>query len=257
MSRFCNLEFGDESEKRARPARACNDEGTRYAEATRAFEQGRFEEALRGYAQVLEYNPANSAAWAGQVRMLIELGEFQDAKVWVDQALERFPQDPELLAAKAVALARLGDVKGALAFSDAAIEERGDAPYIWLSRGDVLMAGNEKRADYCFEKAHLLAPQDWLVHWLASRIRAYYAKFALALKHAQQAVACDATRFVVWLQLGRCQQALGMTALAQTSYEQALQLDPHCREADHALASLRNAGWLASLRARLNGLFSR
>jgi tetratricopeptide (TPR) repeat protein len=206
---------------------------------------------------VLEFNPQNSAAWSGQVRMLIELEEFPEAKRWADKALEHFPQDAELLAAKAVALGRLGDLKAALIFSDAAIEERADTPYIWLARGDVLMARNERRADYCFEKARLLAPQDWLVHWLASRIRSYYAKFALALKHAQQALACDSARAVVWLQLGCCQKALGMIALAQTSFEQALQLEPRCREADHEIALLRQVGWFASLRARLNGFFSR
>ena len=48
--------------------------------------------------------------------------------------------EPELLAAKAVALGRNGDLQEALAFSDASIEERGDTPYVWLARGDVLLA---------------------------------------------------------------------------------------------------------------------
>ena len=58
-----------------------------------------------------------------------------------------------------MALGRSGDLQGALAFSDASIEERGDTPYIWLARGDVLLAREEPRADYCFEKALLLAPE--------------------------------------------------------------------------------------------------
>ncbi len=257
MSRFGNLEFGRESEDRSQSAGELRDEKFYFAEATSAFEDGNFEQALQKFAKVLEFNPQNAAAWSGQVRMLIELAEFHEAKVWADKALEHFPRDAELLAAKAVALGRSGDLKAALAFSDASIEERGDTPYIWLARGDVLMARNEKRADYCFEKAQLLAPQDWFVHWLASRIRLFYQKFVLALKLAQQALACDSTRCVVWLQLGLCQKALGMTGVAQTSFEQALQLNSFCREADHALAELKQVGWFASLRAHLNGLFSR
>src|SRR5882757_10617886 len=93
--------------------------------------------------------------------MLIELGEFREAKLWADKALERFPQWPELLAAKAVALGRSGDLDSALAFSDASIEERGDTPYVWLARGDVLLARAESRANYWFEKALLLAQNDW------------------------------------------------------------------------------------------------
>src|SRR3989449_10002154 len=101
--------------------------------------------------------------------MLIELGEFREAKLWADKALERFPHEPELLAAKAVALGRSGDLQGALAFSDSSIEERGDTPYVWLARGDVMLARKEQRADYCFEKALLLAPRDWFIGWLAAR----------------------------------------------------------------------------------------
>jgi len=257
MSRFVNLEFGDESERRSHAPSDLKDEQFYFAEAMRAFEEGSFERALQLFAKVLEFNPQNAVAWAGQVRMLIELGEFREAKVWADKALEKFPRDAELLAAKAVALGRSGDLKAALAFSDAAIEEHGDTPYIWLARGDVLMARNEKRADYCFEKAHLLAPQSWLVHWLASRIRFYYQKFALALKLAQQALALDSARAVVWLQLGQCQEALGMVGMAQTSFDHVLELNPHCTEARQALAQLKPVGWLASLRAQLNGLFSR
>lgn len=257
MSRFGNLEFGSESDEHSRSAGELRDEKSYFAEALAAFEDGRFELALQKFAKVLEFNPQNVAAWSGQVRMLIELGESHEAKVWSDKALEKFPRDPELLAAKAVALGRIGDLRAALAFSDAAIEERGDTPYIWLARGDVLLARNEKRADYCFEKAHLLAPQDWFTHWLAARIRFYYQKLALALKLGQQALALDNTRAVVWLQLGKCQHALGMLGLAQTSFEQALQLDHFCREADHALAELKNVGFMASLRARLNGFFSK
>jgi tetratricopeptide (TPR) repeat protein len=257
MSRFGNLEFGSESEDRSQNQSELKDEPYYFATAMRAFEDGQFEQALRSFAKVLEFNPQNTKAWSGQVRMLIELGEFHEAKVWADKALESFPRDAELLAAKAVALGRSGDLKAALAFSDASIEERGDTPYIWLARGDVLMARNEKRADYCFEKAHLLGPQDWFIHWLAARIRFFYKKFALALKLIQQALAFDSARAVIWLQLGKCQQALGMNAPAEMSFQQALELDGNCRDAERALAELQNAGWFGSVRAKLSGLFSR
>ena len=257
MSRFGNLEFGSEFEDVSRADSELKDESHYSADAIRAFEDGRFEHGLRLYAKVLEFNPQNCAAWTGQVRMLIGLGEFHEARLWADKALERFPNDPELLAAKAVALGRSGDLQAALAFSDASIEERGDTPYIWLARGDVLMARQEKRADYCFEKAQLLAPNDWFVRWLASRIHYYHKKFALALKLAQNALALDSVRSVVWLQLGKCQHAVGITSAAQTSYEQALQLDPDCREAQDLLLALQQSGFLGSLGAAFRGLFAR
>src|SRR5207237_9646868 len=129
-----------------------------------------------------------------------------EAKLWAGYGLARLRREAELLAAKAVALARSGDLQGALIFSDSSIEERGDTPYIWLARGDVLLAREEQRADYCFEKALLLAPRDWFVAWLGARIRSFYEQFALALKLLQQALEWNAGHWVLWLELGQCQQ---------------------------------------------------
>src|SRR2546423_1623737 len=114
MSRFNNLEFGDHFEEQSSVSPTVKDAQYYLGEARGAFEGGRFEEALRGYAKVLEFDPHCAAAWTGQVRMLIELHEFREAKLWADKALETFPNDAELLAAKAVALARSGDLNGAL-----------------------------------------------------------------------------------------------------------------------------------------------
>ena len=88
MSRFVNLELGDESEDRSQPELVVKDEAHYLGEARLAFERGEFEGALRYYAKGLEFNPQNAIAWAGQVRALIELGEFHEAKVWADKALE-------------------------------------------------------------------------------------------------------------------------------------------------------------------------
>ena len=259
MSRFVNLEFGDESNDQSQSGepKLVKDETYYLAEARAAFESGNFEQGLRFYSKVLEFNPQNTVAWTSQVRMLIELGEFREAKLWADKALERFPNEPDLLAAKAVALGRSGDLQGALAFSDASIEEHGDSPYVWLARGDVMLAREERRADYCFEKALLLAPRDWFVAWLATRIRFYYQQFALALKLAQQAIEFNAAHFLLWLQLGQCQQALGLIGPAKNSYLQAQQLNPDSREADSALIQLSQKGiWTRAL-GRWRQLFNR
>ena len=258
MSRFVNLEFGGESEDYSQQqTRLLKDEAYYVAEARSAFENGNFEPALRLYSKVLEFNPQNADAWTSQVRMLIELSEFREAKLWADKALERFPHEPELLAAKAVALGRSGDLKGALAFSDASIEERGDTPYVWLARGDVLLARQEQRANYCFEKALLLAPGDWFIVWLAARIRCCYEEFALALKLLQQAIEWNTGHFLLWLELGQCQQALGLIGMARNSFKQAHQLNPECREASLGLASLSETGIGSRLRGLWRRLFNR
>jgi Flp pilus assembly protein TadD len=257
MSRFVNLEFSDGSGNEYRPEEKipAKDEAHYLAEAQSAFESGRFEPGLRLYSKVLEYNPRNTHAWAGQVRMLIELGEYREAKLWADKALERFPNDPELLAAKAVALGRAGDLDGAMAFSDAAMGERGDSPYVWLARGDVLLARSEPLADYCLDKALLLAGDDWFTLWLAARVRFFYRQFVLALKLIQRAVELNAGQFILWLEQGYCQQALGMMGAAESSFTQARQLNPLCREAKDALHDIANSGILARLRGGIRRWF--
>src|SRR5262245_49511452 len=244
MSRFINLEFSDEHEDQSRQQQKAlvRDEAYYLAEARTAFENANFETALRLYSKVLEFNPQNAAAWTGQVRMLIELAEYREAKLRADKALERFPHEPELLAAKAVALRRSGDLQAALAFSDASIAERRDTPYHWPAGGDVLLARKEPRADYCFGKALLLAPRDWFIAWLAGRIRYYYQRFVLALKLIQQAVEWNPGHYLLWLELGRCQQALGMVGPATTSYAQAEQLNPDCAEARNEQVRLADTG---------------
>jgi len=258
MSRFSNLEFGNESESQSSQQKALvKDEAYYMAEGRAAFENGNFESALRLYSKVLEFNPQSAAAWTAQVRMLVELREYREARLWADKALERFPHEPELLAAKAVALARSGDVQSALAFSDASIEERGDTPYIWLARGDVLLAREEARADYCFEKALLLAPRDWFIAWLAARIHCFYEQFAVALRLLQKAIELNAGHFRLWLEMGQCQQALGLVGPARTSFTQARQLNPQCHEAGTALSGLSAVGVGPRLRGWWRRLFNR
>jgi len=252
MSRFENLELSGESEEQPRQQKALvKDEPYYLSEAQTAFENGNFEAALRSYGKVIEFNPQNPTAWTGQVRMLLEMREFKEAKLWADKALEQFPSAPELLAAKAVALARNGDLDGALIFSDTSIEERGNTPYVWLARGDVLLARGETRADYCFEKAQMLAPRDWLVAWLAARIRYFYEQFALAMKLLQQAVEWNAGHFILWLELGRCQEALGLDNPARMSFTQAKQLNPGCSEARLGLVKLSGPTFLPAWLRRL------
>ena len=258
MSRFNNLEFGQQSDDQSPlEKQLVKGEAYYFAEAQTAFENANFEQGLRHYSKVLEFNPENAAAWTGQVRMLIELGEFREAKLWADKALERFPHEPELLASKAVALGRSGDLQGALAFSDASIEERGDTAYIWLARGDVLLARAEARADYCLEKALLLAPRDWFTLWLAARVRHYYEQFALALKLLQQAIEWNTAQFILWLELGRCQQALGLVGPARNSFLQAQQLNPACGLAAQELVQLKRTGLGGRFRGWCRRLASR
>jgi tetratricopeptide (TPR) repeat protein len=256
VSRFGNLEFGDDMQQKSETPAVMKDEDYYLREAVGFFQKGRFEQALRSYAKILEFNPKHAGAWTGQVRMLIELGEYREAALWADKALQMFAQDADLLAAKAVALARGGDTDGAMSFSDASVEEQGDSPYVWLARADVLLARKEKRADYCFEKALGKSRDGWLTRWLAARILHFYKQTVKALKLLQDALNLDSAQPVIWQELGRCQITLGMIAQSRSSFEHALELDPDSPETEAEIARNREVGLLTRLQGAWRQLFA-
>lgn len=256
MSRFGQLEFDtprNEPAQRAHPPLA--DAARCLDEAGAAFGRGEFESALRWFGRVLEFDPHSIPAWAGQVRSLVEMGQFKEANVWADKALERFPSAAELLAAKAVALGRLGRPDEAMPFSDAAVEQPGESAYVWLARGDVLLSAGQKQVDPCFDRAMQLSGGDWMMRWLGARVRAFWGQFAAALKLAQEAAALAPDRFVAWVAAGECQAALGLSDAAVRSLHQALALNPDCREAERALAGVRDEGWTSRFTKQVGRLF--
>ena len=54
----------------------------------------------------------------------------------------------------------------------------------------------------------------------------------LALKLLQQAVELNPGDFLLWLEQGRCQQAVGLVGAAELSFTQARQLNPASAAAD-------------------------
>jgi tetratricopeptide (TPR) repeat protein len=257
MSRFVKLEFDDEAQDPGQREAPLSDEERFLSEADKAMGSGDFERALKFFAKTLEGAPSSHEAWIGQARALIEQEDLERARQWIDKAIEKLGEEPDLLAAKAIVLSRLGDHEAAMAFSDAAIENGPDRAYPWIARGDALLALDEKQADYCFGKGLQCEPDLWFWQWLVARIYAYYGKFSLAMKHAQEALALDASHCAVWLQAGCCQRALGLADLAASSFERARELNPTCDEARAALSELSRTGVGGRLRNWSRRLFSR
>ncbi len=258
MSRFEHLEFDAARqglEQRTHPP--VNDATRCLGEARNAFCRADFESALRWFGRVLESDPHNVTAWAGQVRALVELNQFKEANVWADKALEKLPDAAELLAAKAVALGRLGRAAEAMPFSDAAVERPGESPYVWLARGDVLLAAGQRQVDHCFDRALQLAGTDWMIRWLAARVRRFWNQLAAALKLAQEAASLAPDQAVTWLLSGQCQAALGLSEPATRSFHQALALQPDCRAADEALSELNAQGCLSRFGRQIGRWFQR
>ena len=93
--------------------------------------------------------------------------------------------------------------------------------------------------------------------WLAARVRYYYEQFAAALKLMQQAVEWNAGHFLVWLELGRCQQALGLAGPATTSFKRAGELNPRSDDVRAALLNVSKTGLWLRLRGWCRQLLNR
>lgn len=254
MSRFSHLEFDQPLEEELHePTTTTPGAGGWLGEADAAFRGGDFERALRRYARALEEEPRCVPAWIGQAQMLIELGEHEEARLWAEKGLEHLPGDPGLMASQAVALSRLGDTEGARVFSDNAAEARGESAYVWLARGEVLLARREKPSDYCFDRAVALGGGDWLWPWLVARALHFHGRFAAALKRAQAALAVAPEEAVVWLELALCQAGMGLGSHAAHSLGQARELNPRCAELERVTRALADCSGLNRLKRRLRG----
>lgn len=257
MSRFVNLELGDHDEESSPETRVVKDAAYYFEEACEAFANMDFEESLRKFSKVLEFDANRADAWTGQIRALIELDELREARTWADRGLEKFPNESELLAAKAVALGRSGELESAMAFSDASIGEKSGTPYVWLARADVLIAASSERAEFCFEKAMVLAAGDWLIAWLAARIRYWHKQFMLALKFAQRAVEWNPSHAPCWMTLAQCQQEIGLVGPARESLGRVEELRPRWREVRRTRRAVDDTGFFRRVGGGIRSIFKK
>jgi cytochrome c-type biogenesis protein CcmH/NrfG len=77
------------------------------------------------------------------------------------------------------------------------------------------------------------------------------------VKLFQQAVERNAGHFLLWLELGQCQQTLGLVGPARISLTQAQQLNPRCDQARLALTRLAETGLGSRFRGFWRRIFSR
>lgn len=239
MSRFSNLEFESdavaESPDCVVRGEAVRDQFFYRDRAVSAWLNGDFEEALLNYSKSVEEDGAYCEGWCGQVRMLNELGEYPESLLWIDKALALFPVHAELLAVKAVARLRQGELAGAMALSDQSLARDAKSYYVWVARAEVLLVKGGNAAETCAHNAVGVAGSDAGLAWLEGgrallRGRAY----AAAQGFLEEAAREFSKSALAWLELGRCQSALGFKT-AENSLRQCLALRPEWRPALDAM----------------------
>jgi len=248
--RFSKLEVGEAKPEKKASADIFEEErgADYYKEAARqCYYEGDYEGGLRYYSRVLEFDCNELESWLGQVRCLVELDELKEADTWCGKALERFVDNPELLATKAIVHSRMGDFTRAKAYSDTSLEKETSSPYVWLARGEVFLASRGRNAEYCFHKGITENPKDWFLYFGIAKICMYYTKISLASKYFVRALELNTSSPFLYLQAGKCYQALGVYKSAYSCYKQALVLKPNYSEADGAFRNLTSRGFFDRL----------
>jgi tetratricopeptide (TPR) repeat protein len=260
MSRFVNLEFGDEHEDQSQIHQKSAGQGRGALSrrgANAAFENGRFESALRRYSKVLEYNPQNAAAWTGQVRMLIELAEYREARLWATRRWKIFRRSPNCWQPKPWRWAAVATSRKRSRFRTPRSRNGATLRTSGWRAVDVLLAREEPRADYCFDKALGLAPANWVVAWLAARIRLLLraVRAGIEVDSAGGRIECRPLSALAGTRPLPARARIGRAG--RHSYSQALQLNPHSSEVKVALGRLSEIGLWSRLRGWWRRFFNR
>ena len=243
--RFDKLEFERPPEEPNKPAaepRVDKDEKHWAKLADENRRTGNYETALRFYSRALEVDKMRVTAWVGQVQMLIQLREYPQASLWSAKALEMFPSNGELMSTQAQAECRMGNMKKAFTLSDGSLRQRGESPYRWQVRGELVIAGKQQNDRYCFDKAQI-ADKDWLVKLESALIYYHYTIFNVGQQRAQLAVEQAPQAYYPWYVLGVGQAKLGFDSAAVSSFNHCLQLCPRHEEARSRLAELDRPQW--------------
>ena len=212
-----------------------------------------YEKAMQLFSKALNFEPSNKTAWILQVRCLIHLSEFKEASMWADKGMQLLGEDPEMMAAKAMALCRMGDFSRAYGLSDVSIGFTGDDPFVWMSRGEILLHQKKSNSEFCFQKAISAAGSSWEIHLEIARIYQFYGLTHKALAILEDAASGNPSKAGIWFELGNCFRKMGMKEKSLQAYSTALQIEPKFEMAKKAMPAVRNMGFLESLKVRLFG----
>ncbi len=221
--------------------------------AEEEYHLANFEKAMQLYSRALSFDPSNKTAWVFQVRCLISLSEFKEAAMWADKGMQVLGESPEMFAAKAMALCRMGDFSRAYALSDLSIGFTGDDPFVWLSRGEILLHQKKSNAEFCFQKALSSVGASWEISLETARIYLFYGLAHKAFATLETVVVKHSSNAALWHELGNCFRKMGMKDKSMQAYSNAIQLEPKFEAARKAMSAVENMGFLESLKTKIFG----
>jgi tetratricopeptide (TPR) repeat protein len=199
----------------------------RLAAATKQRTDGRAENALTIYQEVLDISPANGEALKGLGEVLLELGRIEDAAKIAAQAVTIAPSDLGVLTLLAVAARAVGDAAGeAFALDQAAAVDPRHPATACMRAEKAQISGDMPDSERILVDALRNHPED--VTLLCALSRTYMAAGLMddALELSSKAVRIDPDASAHLILFGSQLSAVGDHAMALEQFEQASLVDP-------------------------------
>ncbi len=119
-------------------------------EGKKAFQEGRFQEAVELFRQAVELHPYNPVAHSQYIEVLITLKEWSKAMAAVEHSLTSFPAYPQLLFQKGMILSQMGQIESAIEFANEQLLRDPELKRLH----DLLGSLYTKRAQYAKANSH-------------------------------------------------------------------------------------------------------
>ena len=194
---------------------------------TECATEGRFDEAVVYYDQVLSLDPETPSVWYNRGVALRNLGRYEEAVASYDHALSLAADDPGTWYNRGVALRNLGRYTDAIDSYDRALALDPDDADTWHNRGVALRKlGRHGDAVTSFDRALSINPQDatiWYNRGIALRQLGHYDN---ALESYDQMLALEPENLLALNNRGFLLNELGRHEEAAESYNKSILLNP-------------------------------
>ncbi len=194
---------------------------------TECATDGRFDEAVVYYDQVLSLDPEAPSVWYNRGVALRNLGRYEEAVASYDHALSLAPDDPGTWYNRGVALRNLGRYEDAIESYGRALALDSDDADTWHNRGVALRKlGRHADAVTSFDRALSINPQDAAIWYNRGIALRKLGRYDNALESYDQMLVLDPENLLALNNRGFLLNEIGRHEEAAESYNKSILLNP-------------------------------
>jgi len=189
--------------------------------------QGKDEDAVRHYNNVLHMEPGMSEVWTRKELALKAMGKDREALECLGEVLKKNPRSEGALNESGIILRRQGKPREAIKYFEKALEQNPAYVVAWNNKGTVHRDLHQlKLAVKCYDKALELNPRFERAWVNKARTLASIGQFGKALDAVDEALKLNPDSEANWNEKGLVYQKMGKFEEALAHFDKAIKLDP-------------------------------